>query len=229
MKSVLVVDDEKAIVQMLSINLKNFGFNVIKAYDGFDALEILSYEKVDVVLLDIMMPKLSGITVCNKIKENPDTRAIPVIMVSAKTQVEDRVLGLNSGADDYIVKPFDLQELKSRIDAAIRQVKTLSYKSNLFKKADISLDVDNLRAYCNSSELDLTLTEFKILLELLKTEKALEKNNITKQIYGDDSYQNKRILDVHIRNLRKKLESNNSRCKIITLRGIGYTLELQQD
>lgn len=227
MKTILVVDDEKAIVQMLSINLKNFGYNVIKAYDGFDALEILSYEKIDVVLLDIMMPKLSGITVCNKIKENPDTRAIPVIVVSAKTQVEDKVLGLNSGADDYITKPFDLQELKSRIDAALRQVDTLSIKSKTLSKGDVLIDLDEFKVLCNKKELDLTLTEFKILCELIKSEKALDKNKITKLIYGDDSFQNKRVLDVHIRNIRKKLDSNNSKCKIITLRGIGYTIEIQ--
>ncbi len=229
MKKVLVVDDEKAIVQMLSMNLKSFGYNVIAAYDGYEALDILNYEKVDVILLDIMMPDMDGIEVCNRIKSNPETRVIPIIMVSAKTQIEDKVLGLNNGADDYLIKPFDIQELKSRIDAAIRQVETIKNQQSNLKKGNISIDLNNFRVLCASNELDLTITEFKILSELLKTDKALNKDFLTNLIYGNDLFQNKRVLDVHIRNLRKKLESNGSNCKIITLRGIGYTLEIQQD
>lgn len=229
MKKVLVVDDEKAIVQMLSMNLKSLGYNVIAAYDGYEALDILNYEKVDVILLDIMMPDMDGIEVCNRIKSNPETRVIPIIMVSAKTQIEDKVLGLNNGADDYLIKPFDIQELRSRIDAAIRQVETIRNQQSNLKKGNISIDLNNFRVLCASNELDLTITEFKILSELLKTDKALNKDFLTNLIYGNDLFQNKRVLDVHIRNLRKKLESNGSNCKIITLRGIGYTLEIQQD
>ncbi len=219
MKKVLVVDDEKAIVQMLSMNLKSFGYNVIAAYDGYEALDILNYEKVDVILLDIMMPDMDGIEVCNRIKSNPETRVIPIIMVSAKTQIEDKVLGLNNGADDYLIKPFDIQELKSRIDAAIRQVETIKNQQSNLKKGNISIDLNNFRVLCAYNELDLTITEFKILSELLKTDKALNKDFLTNLIYGNDLFQNKRVLDVHIRNLRKKLESNGSNCKIITLRG----------
>ncbi|MGD1823667.1 MAG: response regulator transcription factor [Pleomorphochaeta sp.] len=229
MNTVLIVDDEKAIVQMLSINLKNFGYKVLKAYDGFDALELLSYEKVDVVLLDIMMPNMDGITVCNKIKENSLTRAIPVIFLSAKTQVEDKIIGLNNGADDYITKPFDLNELKSRIDAVIRRVETLSNQNNIISKGDIKIDLSEFRVFCNSNELELTLTEFKILSELVKIDNSLDKNRLTRLIYNDESYQNKRVLDVHIRNLRRKLDDYNSSCKIVTLRGIGYILEIKQD
>ncbi len=229
MKKVLVVDDEKAIVQMLSMNLKSLGYNVIAAYDGYEALDILNYEKVDVILLDIMMPDMDGIEVCNRIKSNPETRIIPIIMVSAKNQIEDKVLGLNNGADDYLIKPFDIQELRSRIDAAIRQVETIRNQQSNLKKGNISIDLNNFRVLCASNELDLTITEFKILSELLKTDKALNKDFLTNLIYGNDLFQNKRVLDVHIRNLRKKLESNGSNCKIITLRGIGYTLEIQQD
>lgn len=229
MKTVLVVDDEKAIVQMLSINLKNFGYKVIPSYSGYEALSLLSYEDVDVILLDIMMPDLNGITVCNKIKSNPLTRAIPVIVVSAKSQVEDKIEGLNNGADDYITKPFDLNELKSRIEAAIRQVEILKNKKSILSKGNIKIDLDEYKVYCSSNELDLTLTEFKILAEFLKTDDPIEKETLTTLIYDEDSFQNKRILDVHIRNIRKKLEQNNSNCKIVTLRGIGYILEIEQD
>ena len=226
MKTVLVVDDEKAIVQMLSINLKNFGYKVIPAYSGYEALSLLMYEHVDVILLDIMMPELNGITVCNKIKANPLTRAIPIIVVSAKTQVEDRIAGLNNGADDYITKPFDINELKSRIDAALRQVDILNNKKSLLSRGNLKIDLDEYKVYCSSNEIEVTLTEFKILTEFLKTEEAIEKDKLTTLIYGEDSFQNKRILDVHIRNIRKKLEQNKSSCKIITLRGIGYILEI---
>lgn len=228
MKKVLVVDDEKAIVQMLSINLKSFGYKVLSAYNGYEALELLQYEKVDVVLLDIMMPEISGLEVCNKIKENPNTRAIPVIIISAKTQVEDRVLGLNNGADDYLIKPFDIQELKSRIEAALRQVEAIENQKKILVKGNIVMDLSAFSVTCSSKEVDLTLTEFKILAELLKSKNGLNKDELTQLIYGDSVFQNKRVLDVHMRNLRKKLESYDSNCKILTLRGIGYTLEIQK-
>lgn len=228
MKKVLIVDDEKAIVQMLSINLKNFGFKVLAAYGGYEALEILKNEKVDAVLLDIMMPNIDGIEVCNRIKQNPETRATPVIMVSAKTQVEDRVLGLNNGADDYIIKPFDILELKSRIDAVIRQVEVLENEKKQLTKGNIVMDLTTFNVSCSSNKLDLTLTEFKILCELLKNPSGLSKDDLTNLIYSNIYFQNKRVLDVHMRNLRKKLEMCDSNCKIITLRGVGYTLEIQE-
>jgi len=228
MKTILVVDDEKAIVQMLRINLKSFGFKVIAAYDGYEALEILKCEKVDLVLLDIMMPQIDGIEVCNKIKENPATRAIPVIMVSAKVQVEDRILGLNNGADDYVVKPFNLLELKSRIDAAIRQVEVIEKQKELLQKGNLTIDLSTLTVTSGSKKMDLTLTEFKILCELMKSHDGINKDDLTTLIYSNSIFQNKRILDVHMRNLRKKLENYDSTCKIITLRGIGYTLEVKK-
>ena len=205
MKKVLVVDDEKAIVQMLSMNLKSFGYNVIAAYDGYEALDILNYEKVDVILLDIMMPDMDGIEVCNRIKSNPETRVIPIIMVSAKTQIEDKVLGLNNGADDYLIKPFDIQELRSRIDAAIRQVETIKNQQSSLKKGNINIDLNNFRVLCASNELDLTITEFKILSELLKTDKALNKDFLTNLIYGNDLFQNKRVLDVSYKEFKEKV------------------------
>lgn len=228
MKTILVVDDEKAIVQMLRINLKSFGFKVITAYNGYEALEILKNQNVDLVLLDIMMPQIDGIEVCNRIKENPVTRVIPVIIVSAKVQVEDRILGLNNGADDYIVKPFNLLELKSRIDAAIRQVEVIEKQKKILHKGNISIDLSTLAVKCDSSKMDLTLTEFKILCELMKHQNGINKDDLTTLIYSNSIFQNKRILDVHMRNLRKKLENYKSNCKIITLRGIGYTLEVKE-
>ncbi len=228
MKKVLVVDDEKAIVQMLSINLKNFGFKVFAAYGGYEALDILQHEKIDVILLDIMMPNIDGIETCNLIKQNPETRAIPVIIVSAKTQVEDRVLGLNNGADDYIIKPFDILELKSRIDAVLRQVEVLENKKKILTKGNIVMDLSAFDATCAATKLDLTLTEFKILCELLKNPSGINKDELTNLIYSNVVFQNKRVLDVHMRNLRKKLEICDSNCKIMTLRGIGYTLEIQE-
>ncbi len=228
MKKVLVVDDEKAIVQMLSINLKSYGYQVIKAYDGFQALEIIQNEKVDIVLLDIMMPQMSGIQVCNKIKQDPITQAIPVILVSAKTQVEDKIDGLNNGADDYVSKPFDLLELKSRIEAALRQVEVLENHNKILQKGNLIIDLSTLCVTCDDNKLDLTLTELKILCELMKNPKGMNKDELTKLIYSDCVFQNKRILDVHMRNLRKKLECVNCNCKIITLRGIGYNIEVQE-
>lgn len=228
MKKVLVVDDEKAIVQMLSINLKSFGYEVLSAYDGYEALDIIQNEKIDIVLLDIMMPQMSGIEVCNKIKQNPITQAIPVILVSAKTQVEDKIDGLNNGADDYVSKPFDLLELKSRIEAALRQVEVIENHNKILQKGNLIVDLYALCASCDNKQLDLTLTEFKILCELVKNSQGIKKDELTKLIYSECVFQNKRILDVHMRNLRKKLECVECNCKIITLRGIGYKIEVQE-
>lgn len=228
MKKILVVDDEKAIVQMLRINLKSFGFKVFTAYNGYEALDILQEEKIDLILLDIMMPHIDGIEVCNRIKENPDTRTIPVIMVSAKVQVEDRIEGLNNGADDYIIKPFDILELKSRIDAEIRQVETIENNNKILEMGNIVIDLSSFTVVCNQKKLDLTLTEFKILSELLKNPSGINKDGLTNLIYSSSEFQNKRVLDVHMRNLRKKLESFGSNCIIVTLRGIGYKLEVQE-
>lgn len=228
MNRILIVDDEKAIVQMLSINLKSFGFKVLKAYNGYQALDVLKKDAVDLILLDIMMPNIDGIEVCNRIKENPETRTIPVIMVSAKAQVEDRIDGLNNGADDYIIKPFDILELKSRIDAQLRQVQVIENKNKILEMGNISIDLTSFSVSCNSTNLDLTLTEFKILSELLKNPSGINKDQLTSLIYSNSDFQNKRVLDVHMRNIRKKLETCNSNCAIITLRGIGYKLEVQE-
>lgn len=225
-KKVLVVDDEKLIVKGLRFSLEQDDMEVECAYDGEEALEMAKSNKYDLVLLDIMLPKLTGLEVCQQIREFSD---VPVIMLTAKGEDMDKILGLEYGADDYITKPFNILEVKARIKAIIRRTgsKTKGVsekKAQVLEAGDLRLDCEGRRLYISGVEVNLTAKEFDVLeLLVLNPNRVYSRENLLKLVWGEDYPGDVRTVDVHIRRLREKIEPNPSEPKYMhTKWGVGY-------
>lgn len=223
-KRVLVVDDEKLIVKGIRFSLEQDDMEVECAYDGEEALEKVRDGYFDLVLLDIMLPKLTGLEVCQQIREFSD---VPIVMLTAKGDDMDKILGLEYGADDYITKPFNILEVKARIKAIMRRTsgKSESVKKQRFIEAgDLKLDCDGKRLYINDKEVNLTTKEFDVLeLLVLNPNKVYSRENLLKLVWGADYPGDVRTVDVHIRRLREKIEKNPSEPKYVhTKWGVGY-------
>ncbi len=230
-KRVLVVDDEKLIVKGIRFSLEQDGMEVDCAYDGEEALEAAKKKEYDVVLLDVMLPKLSGFEVCQQIRE---FSMMPIIMLTAKGDDMDKILGLEYGADDYITKPFNILEVKARIKAIIRRsnknTATGSSDSKTVTFGEMKIDCENRRVYIMGKEVNLTAKEFD-LLELLvfNPNKVYSRENLLNIVWGYDYPGDVRTVDVHIRRLREKIESNPSEPKYIhTKWGVGYFFQNQE-
>ncbi|MBB6482116.1 response regulator transcription factor [Spirochaeta isovalerica] len=225
-KTILIVDDEKHILTMLEMNMKARGFNSLTAESGEEALEIALKKSPDLILLDIMLPGIDGVEVCRRLKEDERTKRIPVLMVSAKSEGKDKITGLKSGADDYVTKPFNLEELYLRINAALRQVELLTSSPVpvLLSLGNITLDKEKFLVRAADEKIELTQTEFRILLILLQHKGlTVSRERLAREIFDLSPEEMGRTLDVHIRNLRKKLDEKGARgCEIITIRGEGF-------
>jgi len=229
-KKVLVVDDEKLIVKGIRFSLEQDGMEVDCAYDGEEAIEAAKKKEYDVVLLDIMLPKLTGFEVCQQIRE---FSSMPIIMLTAKGDDIDKILGLEYGADDYITKPFNILEVKARIKAIMRRSNKLSISSNESKTIsfnDMKIDCENRRVYIEDKEVNLTVKEFDLLeLMVLNPNKVYSRDNLLNLVWGYDYPGDVRTVDVHIRRLREKIESNPSEPKYIhTKWGVGYFFQNQE-
>jgi two-component system response regulator VicR len=228
-KKVLVVDDEKLIVKGIRFSLEQDGMEVDCAYDGEEALEAARKKEYDVVLLDVMLPKLSGFEVCQQIRE---FSSMPIIMLTAKGDDMDKILGLEYGADDYITKPFNILEVKARIKAIMRRSSrnnAAAGESKTITFGDMKIDCENRRVYISGKEVNLTAKEFD-LLELLvfNPNKVYSRENLLNIVWGYDYPGDVRTVDVHIRRLREKIESNPSEPKYIhTKWGVGYFFQDQ--
>lgn len=225
-KKVLVVDDEKLIVKGLRFSLEQDDMEVECAYDGEEALEMAKSNQYDLVLLDIMLPKLTGLEVCQQIREFSD---VPVIMLTAKGEDMDKILGLEYGADDYITKPFNILEVKARIKAIIRRTgsKTKGVsekKAQVLEAWDLRLDCEGRRLHISGVEVNLTAKEFDVLeLLVLNPNRVYSRENLLKLVWGEDYPGDVRTVDVHIRRLREKIEPNPSEPKYVhTKWGVGY-------
>ena len=225
-KKVLVVDDEKLIVKGLRFSLEQDDMEVECAYDGEEALEMAKSNKYDLVLLDIMLPKLTGLEVCQQIREFSD---VPVIMLTAKGEDMDKILGLEYGADDYITKPFNILEVKARIKAIIRRTgsKTKGVsekKAQVLEAGDLRLDCEGRRLHISGVEVNLTAKEFDVLeLLVLNPNRVYSRENLLKLVWGEDYPGDVRTVDVHIRRLREKIEPNPREPKYVhTKWGVGY-------
>ncbi len=230
-KKVLVVDDEKLIVKGIRFSLEQDGMEVDCAYDGEEALEAAKNKEYDVVLLDVMLPKLTGFEVCQQIRE---FSTMPIIMLTAKGDDMDKILGLEYGADDYITKPFNILEVKARIKAIMRRSSKTNASNDADKKTvtfgDMKIDCENKRVYIAGKEVNLTAKEFD-LLELLvfNPNKVYSRENLLNIVWGYDYPGDVRTVDVHIRRLREKIESNPSEPKYIhTKWGVGYFFQNQE-
>ena len=223
-KKALVVDDEKLIVKGIRFSLEQDEMQVDCAYDGEEALELARANRYDIILLDVMLPKLTGFEVCQQIREFSN---VPIIMLTAKDDDMDKILGLEYGADDYITKPFNILEVKARIKAIMRRIEPKKGQAEAHKdlvSGEMRLDCEGRRAYIADREIGLTAKEFEVL-ELLMTNpnKVYSREALLKIVWGSDYPGDVRTVDVHIRRLREKVESNPSEPKYVhTKWGVGY-------
>ena len=223
-KKVLVVDDEKLIVKGIRFSLEQDGMEVDVAYDGQEALDMVHQKKYDIVLLDVMLPKFTGYEVCQQIREFSQ---VPIIMLTAKGEDMDKILGLEYGADDYITKPFNILEVKARMKAIFRRVDGKQSKKEAISdvvSGDMRLDCEGKRAYIAGREVGLTTKEFEVLeLLMLNPNKVYSRENLLKLVWGEDYPGDVRTVDVHIRRLREKIEVSPSEPKYVhTKWGVGY-------
>lgn len=223
-KRALVVDDEKLIVKGIRFSLEQEGMEVDCAYDGEEAVQKAKENEYDIILLDVMLPKLDGFEVCQQIRE---FSSVPVIMLTAKGDDMDKILGLEYGADDYITKPFNILEVKARIKAIIRRTKKKApEKENrkVVEKGDLHLDCDSRRLNIGGKEINLTAKEFDLLeLMALNPNKVYSRDHLLNAVWGYDYPGDVRTVDVHIRRLREKIEANPSEPKYVhTKWGVGY-------
>lgn len=224
---ILVVDDEASIRELLTFNLKKNGYEVTAAADGRKALAKAA--GMDLVLLDIMLPEVDGLEVCRRLKADPQTSGIPIIMLTAKAEEIDRVLGLELGADDYVVKPFSMRELLARVKAVLRRSAKKDSQSEkgreeTLKIGGLRLDFSSYQAWLHDEPIALTPKEYE-LLKLLVTNpgRAFTRDELLERIWGYEYYGDTRTVDVHIRHLRAKLKDDENISKAIeTVRGIGY-------
>lgn len=223
-KKVLVVDDEKLIVKGIRFSLEQDGMEVDCAYDGEEALECIHNKDYDIVLLDLMLPKLSGMEVCQQVREFSD---VPIIMLTAKGEDMDKILGLEYGADDYITKPFNILEVKARIKAIIRRTSkpaAQEEKAKVVEVGDLKLDCESRRVFIAGREINLTAKEFDVLeLLVFNPNKVYSRENLLNLVWGYEYPGDVRTVDVHIRRLREKIETNPSEPKYVhTKWGVGY-------
>ncbi|GAA0698861.1 response regulator transcription factor [Paraclostridium ghonii] len=229
MSNILVVDDDKEIVDSIEIYLKNEGFNVFKAYDGIEALEILLKYDIQLIVMDIMMPKLDGIKATIKIREEKN---IPIILVSAKSEDSDKIIGLNIGADDYITKPFNPLELIARIKSQLRRYINLgNYKcienKDILQSGELKLNLNSKEVFIDEDLVKLTPIEFKILSLLLANKgRVFSIDEIYERVWKEESFNSENTVSVHIRRIREKIEINPKEPKYLkVVWGVGYKIE----
>ena len=226
-RKVLVVDDEKLIVKGIRFSLEQEGMEVDCAYDGEEAVEKAKETEYDVILLDLMLPKLSGLEVCQQIREFSD---VPIIMVTAKGEDMDKIMGLEYGADDYITKPFNILEVKARIKAIFRRTSISERPVDMPKSIeirDIKMDMEGRRVWIGSKEINLTAKEYDLFeLLMLNPNRVYSRNSLLNIIWGADYPGDVRTVDVHVRRLREKIEENPSEPQYVRTKwGVGYYLE----
>ena len=233
-KTILIVDDEKTIVDMLVYNLQKEGYNTLEAGDGEEGVRIALENKPDLVLLDIMLPKMDGLAVCKRIRQSLN---IPILMLSAKDEEIDKILGLELGADDYITKPFSVRELMARVKANLRKAeitaktmeseadsKETETNTNILTVGDLSLDLSKFEVKVRGEVIDLTLREFEVIKYLANQPgQVVTRETLLEKVWGYEYYGDIRTVDVTVRRIREKIEKDTSNPKIlITKRGVGY-------
>ncbi|WP_024832586.1 response regulator YycF [Ruminiclostridium josui] len=225
-KKILIVDDEKNIVDILKFNLKKEGYDTIEAYDGEEAVNLALSQNPDLILLDIMLPKMDGFTVCRKLRQSIST---PILMLTAKEEEVDKVLGLELGADDYITKPFSPRELMARVKANLRRLipseqPKENTNSHINKYGDLTIDIDRYEIKRGEETIELTLREFELVKFLAAQQGTIfSRETLLEKVWGYEYYGDVRTVDVTVRRVREKLEQDPANPQyIVTKRGVGY-------
>lgn len=226
MSKILIVDDEKDIVDLISYNLEKEKFSTVKAYDGETALKLVKTQKPDLMILDLMLPNVNGLDVCRAIRHNPETVGLPIIMLTAKSDEVDKIIGLEVGADDYVTKPFSIKELIARVRSILRRLKEgekFTDKKEFFHKG-LKINYVSCLVSVNGKEITLSPTELRLLFFLSQNPgRVYSRNQIIDHVWGNDTFITDRAVDVHILRLRSQIEEDMENPRyILTVRGFGY-------
>jgi two-component system, OmpR family, alkaline phosphatase synthesis response regulator PhoP len=232
MPKILVIDDEKDIVELISYNLEKEGFSVLKASDGEAALFTVKAQKPDLIILDLMLPEISGLDVCKAVRNNSSTANLPIIMLTAKAQEVDKIIGLEMGADDYITKPFGIRELIARVRALLRRRTNNEIRQNEeFESGGLRINYVSYEIFIDGEKITLSPTELKLIFFFSRNPgRVYTRNQILDHVWGDDTFVTPRAVDVHIKRLRSQIEKDIDNPQyIITVRGIGYKFSETQN
>ncbi|MCE9653801.1 response regulator transcription factor [Clostridium celatum] len=223
-EKILVVYDEEHIAELIRYNLESNGYKILSANNGIDAMKIVLEERPNLILLDLMIPGKDGYDVCKEIRSTKEVMNTPIIMLTAKSEEIDKILGLELGADDYITKPFSVRELLARVKAVLRRFSIVESEENVLVFGDLTVDFEKREVLIKNNKLELTLKEFELLEILIRNKgKILTRDTLLDKIWGYEYIGETRTVDVHIRYLRKKIESDDKNPKFIeTIRGVGY-------
>jgi phosphate regulon transcriptional regulator PhoB len=226
-KRILVVDDEPDLVELVSYNLKKEGFKVTTSPDGEDALEKVRKSAFDLVILDLMLPGIQGVELCRMIRGNPRTEAVPIIMLTAKGDVSDKIRGLETGADDYMTKPFSPKELIARVRALLRRTSEGAARDRVIRVGDLHINAETYTVTKRDEPVHLSATEFKLLLFLAERKgRVFSRDQLLDAVWKDETFVEPRTVDVHIRRLRTQIEDDPAAPVYIrTRRGVGYYVE----
>ena len=228
-QKILIVEDEPDIRKLVNYNLVQERFNVLEAEDGEQGLKIIQRDKPDLVILDLMLPGLSGMELCKILRERSETERLPVLMLTAKAGEADRIVGLEMGADDYLTKPFSPRELVARVRAILRRMENLKPAEPLpaYDKGSLKIDFSTYEVFARGKNIRLTLKEFELLRFLVQNpNRVLSRDQLLDRVWGGETYVTPRTVDVHIRRLRKAIEKDDSKPRwILTLRGVGYKFD----
>lgn len=226
-KKILIIEDEKDIQDLLKLYLAREGYEVQSSNDGHSGLQRISKGSFDLLLLDLMLPQMDGLEVCRILKSNPQTAHLPVIMITAKAEESDRIVGLEMGADDYITKPFSPREVVARVKAIFRRLEKPKAKPVKYEYQGIILDLDRYEVSCQGKAFSLTLKEFQLLEYLLRNQgRVLSRDLLLNEIWSYDYFGTTRTVDVHIARLRQKIPVLNK--SLISIKGVGYKLKEEQ-
>ncbi len=222
-KTILIIEDEQPIVDIIKFNLQKEGYTILEAYDGADGLSLALGKSPDLILLDVMLPKMDGFEVCKKVREKS---SVPIIMLTAREEEVDKVLGLELGADDYMTKPFSIRELSARIKANLRRtiIETPEQSENIITSGELTINTERYEVQKKGKVIEITVREFELLKFLaMQPDKIFSRETLLSSVWGYEYYGDVRTVDVTVRRLREKIEDDPSTPKyIVTKRGVGY-------
>jgi phosphate regulon transcriptional regulator PhoB len=226
-KKILIVDDEPDIVQLISYNLKKEGFHIAVALDGEEALKKVREDHLDLIILDLMLPGIHGMELCRILRNNPKTAHVPIIMLTARGEESDKIRGLETGADDYMTKPFSPKELIARVKAILRRSKERTTEDKTIRLGDLTIDIETFSVSKGGAPLNLSATEFRLLLYLVQRKgRVFSRDQLLDAVWKEETFVESRTVDVHIRRLRTQIEDDPSNPRYLkTRRGVGYYVE----